>query len=149
MSKVLIVHVDDLLVESTDQIHLYDPRTHGIELVRRLYDNWLGSTLFVAQNGQPDTIRAWLAQLGFSPTWVDVYEHTNPMELMENIMSACGNRQAVADLFITNQPYMAQVMAAEGVNSVHFLHPSKVKDWGPEPGTAWERRLVEMGLKED
>lgn len=145
MSQVLIVHVDGLLVETTEQIHMYDPLTQGIDFVHKLYDNWLGSSLFVAEFGPPDTIRNWLRQAGFSPTWVDVHEHSDPLGLMEGIMSSMGERQSVADLFISARPYNAAVMAGEGVNSAHFIRPIKVKNWGPEPGSAWERRLSEMG----
>lgn len=145
---VLIVHIDGLLVETTDQLHLSDPLTHAITFVHRLYDQWLGSTLFVAEFGPPETIRGWLSQSGFKPTWVDVHERSNPMELMEGIMSSMGDRQAQAELFITAKTYAAHVMAGEGVNSVLFLPPAKVKNWGPDPGTAWEKRLKEMDLSD-
>jgi hypothetical protein len=59
-----------------------------------------------------------------------------------------GDRQSAADLFITSSIYDAQVMSQEGVESVVFVPAARVKNWGPEPGSAWQKRLVEMGLNE-
>lgn len=146
--KCLIVHIDGLLAESTDVILTSDSLTPGIEFVHRLYDAWMGSSLFVAEAGQPSMIRQWLAQNGFKPTWIDVHEYTNPLERMERIMSSMGDRQSAADLFVTSSIYDAHVMAQEGVPSVVFVPAARIKNWGPEPGSAWHKRLLEMGLNE-
>lgn len=142
--KILVVHVDGLLVETSDHILNEEPHIHGVDLVKRLLTAHLGSTLFIADEGSPDVVRQWLARLDIRPTWVDVYEATNGTERVENILARIGGLQGSLDLYITASSFDAAVMAAEGVSAVHFLHPARVKDWGPALGSTWERRLKEI-----
>lgn len=145
--STLVVHVDGLLVETTDHISNESPLTHGVEFVRRIVNNWQGSSLFVAHDGHPDSVRAWLGLQGLRPTWVDIYQDMNPMERVQKILSSAGNRMTTLSMFISSSLYDATIMGGEGITSIHFIHPNKVANWGPEVGSGWEKRMQEVADK--